>query len=904
MKKKSNILLFLIIASFFLIMIFLINLISVISSLSSSEGLVLQIINPNEGNPKDVSSGENIPIYFNFSNVSNAGVNISSGVSIDSVFIGGINCSFVKNPLIKNSNYYNPSAVMKDVTSTKGDQPTAWVNGFKTVPVLNQNSSLAFLDNVNWTLMDGKTSDVDLLATFNFTISEPVQNINSIEIWITAGTNSSLTAEDIRPEIAYFSNNTWMSIGPDFRARKTINVIYTKGFDKIIRGNQLMLALQGLNIDSGESIMIDYVKIRVNSSKGGDVEYAYIPNTGWNVNVTVPPFTSGLKNLFVNASYLGTTKEDTEVNAINYGVEHCTDTCSSKSFTCGTQTICGASVNCGTCSDGYTCQVNGTCIINPCTDTCSSKSFTCGTQTICGASVNCGTCSDGYTCQVNGTCIINPCTDTCSSKSFTCGTQTICGASVNCGTCSDGYTCQVNGTCIINPCTDTCSSKSFTCGTQTICGASVNCGTCSDGYTCQVNGTCINNNYTQITPGINFKMCLVRNKELNNSLSLTDSTKLVISSKNGQVITVNNLPNYDMFDQPGWVAMLVDQNKTNTIDPTPTGDYLYKYFCTIDRTAKTLNFTSGGSLSSWKLGDTLILYNPFVNYEFVGNQLIGPLITASGAPAWRAGAGTTTTSVGGPMFRRSDGVYIWMINGFNGAAYHLGYAYSNNMTTWTMGNSDYWVFGPENISDTSSVYVSGPAIPLNDGTGRYYCLITQNIKSTGHSALRILYFDENLTNFTYSAPIIADYQLGYYSGSIIQFNGYYHLLTLLVTSSVPDRAIVAAKSSNLEGPYTVYQNIVRGNDSNNGTAWSYAVDGPVAYDDGTKIFGFFGCTSQWSQSGTKGNREHCLLNFNKTTETWSINDSGPVIINPFYYQDISGTYNWAGDHVGANPIYL
>ncbi|GAG14863.1 unnamed protein product, partial [marine sediment metagenome] len=41
-------------------------------------------------------------------------------------------------------------------------------------------------------------------------------------------------------------------------------------------------------------------------------QFSYIADVGWMVNVTVPVFESGLKDLFVNATYDGVTENDTE----------------------------------------------------------------------------------------------------------------------------------------------------------------------------------------------------------------------------------------------------------------------------------------------------------------------------------------------------------------------------------------------------------------------------------------------------------------------------------------------------------------------------------------------------------------------------------------------------------------
>ena len=287
--------------------------------------LNLKIMTPNIENPLNVVGGNNYPIYFNFTKDN---VSLTSGVTLDSVFIGGINAKIYSDPIVTKSVYYNARAVQQNITNTAGAQPTTWANGFKTMSV-SPNSSIAFSDNVNWTQLDGATTDVDLLSTYNFTISEPLNTITSIEIWIIAGANSSGSAEDIRVEIANFTSKTWVAIGSDFRARKAVTAIYTNAtISNIIQGGQLMLALQGLNMDNGEAIKVDYVQIRVNSSTGtGKQNLTYINNVGWNVNITAPDELTGLQDLFINASYDGNLRNDTQIKAINYSVFTPIDNC-------------------------------------------------------------------------------------------------------------------------------------------------------------------------------------------------------------------------------------------------------------------------------------------------------------------------------------------------------------------------------------------------------------------------------------------------------------------------------------------------------------------------------------------------------------------------------------------------
>jgi hypothetical protein len=402
--------------------------------------------------------------------------------------------------------------------------------------------------------------------------------------------------------------------------------------------------------------------------------------------------------------------------------------------------------------------------------------------------------------------------------------------------------------------------------------------------------------YSEVLDPHDFKMCFIRNEEMNNTLAIASSTMLAITDKTGQVITVDTLPDYEQFDVNGWVAMLIDEDKTNTVDPTATGDYLYKNFVTIDRSAKTLTFPVGYSLSAWEVGDNLALYNPFINYSFVGDQTQGPIISLSGAPAWR-----DTSALNGGMFRHSDGRFIWLFSGYDGSAYSIGYAYTDDFVTWTIGNSDAPVVVPGDFADCDTVHQPGSIHPVVGSPGDYFCLISPRRASDGKNEIRIMYFDEDFTTITFSDPITdTTPYYGKWGGSLVKIGSYYHLAYLYANQLPADREIRVAKCEDLEGPYVDYQTILAGTSGvNDGVPWSNNVDAFGIFFDGAKYYGLFGGTSKWSESGNKGNRLYCLLDFNEETEVWSFNEKSPVIINPLYYQDINSTYQWCGDHCGG-----
>jgi len=80
---------------------------------------------------------------------------------------------------------------------------------------------------------------------------------------------------------------------------------------------------------------------------------------------------------------------------------------------------------------------------NSCSDSCQSKGFECGMQTLCNQMVSCGSCSSG-TCNSAGKCISSGgCTPNCQAKQ--CGNNG-CGGS--CGTCGAGKTCSSQNLCV------------------------------------------------------------------------------------------------------------------------------------------------------------------------------------------------------------------------------------------------------------------------------------------------------------------------------------------------------------------------------------------------------------------------------------------------------------------------
>ena len=187
---------------------------------------------------------------------------------------------------------------------------------------------------------------------------------------------------------------------------------------------------------------------------------------------------------------------------------------------------------------------------NVCTDTCVTKGYKCGSQTVCGQTIDCGSCDTGQSCSsgvcVNNAVVINSpivvgdrvrvvlstdCLNARSGPSLSsnvlychlAGDQgTVVGGpvsadnynfwNINYDTYFDGWSADkylekigtTNNVVTVgsntydavavsqNVCTDTCVTKGYKCGQQMICGTSQSCGTCGQGKTCNDAGQCVN----------------------------------------------------------------------------------------------------------------------------------------------------------------------------------------------------------------------------------------------------------------------------------------------------------------------------------------------------------------------------------------------------------------------------
>ena len=371
-----------------------------------------------------------------------------------------------------------------------------------------------------------------------------------------------------------------------------------------------------------------------------------------------------------------------------------------------------------------------------------------------------------------------------------------------------------------------------------------------------------------IQPGVDFYTCVIRNQEMDNKIGDDLSTDLTISAINGNVLTVPNLPRYERFSKEtdSWLARSTNVNQTATL-------------CTIDDIKKTVTVTN---VSQFSVGHNIALFNPFLNTEFVGDQTSSSSLPPNVGIAWM-----NAETGSGPILPKKDGVYRWIFYGRG--SYHLpGLATSYDMETWDVSNNETPILALDELPGSPSYcFFSGNCIVVDNSL---CCILDDG------NGVRIACFNEDVSDFTFTDYIVTNCR----AGGLLKIDDEYHVLLGDASTGIDKSEIQAWKTSNINGPWTKYQNIVYGAGASAGVAWDYVCDSPYLFDDGYKIFGLFGAQAKigvYSAGLGNVNRVRCLLNYDKASQTWSVDSRGPVIINPIDYP--TPPYSWCYDHDGG-----
>ncbi len=286
----------------------------------------LNIIDPTTGDPESVSSGDNITIRFNYTFED---VNQTSGVNIESVFIGGSEATIISQAGV--------GLVLIDFEDFEG-----YSEGTQPDPIGNWIQ--ATFDDDDWYVYTGNGESSS---------TGPTANYDGYYGMVETSTNFCNDPDEAvlyrSPEIdfdSYTSVNVSFAYNMYGATMGTLHIKenstgswVSKWSESGDQGTSWFtedLKLEGLSgsgniaiwMMCGASFTSDAAvdSVNITAFAGTTQEFAYYSGS-WKVNVTVPTFESGLKDLFVNATYLGVTKNDTQTNAINYSGAPPADSC-------------------------------------------------------------------------------------------------------------------------------------------------------------------------------------------------------------------------------------------------------------------------------------------------------------------------------------------------------------------------------------------------------------------------------------------------------------------------------------------------------------------------------------------------------------------------------------------------
>ena len=421
------------------------------------------------------------------------------------------------------------------------------------------------------------------------------------------------------------------------------------------------------------------------------------------------------------------------------------------------------------------------------------------------------------------------------------------------------------------------------------------------------------------------RQCWLRNSQADNTLSTSVGTPITITSVSNTNGTFGGVA-YDGYVDLSWIpyrtnllspvsghewAMIDLAYHDGGAEPGRTGDYTERYkIIGGDYANKRLYYVvSYGTETNLTTGHKVLLYNPWEEgngWEWLnsGNYLIGN----GSAGSWR-----DLFVDGGPIFQRSDGVYIMLVSGRkNGSPKHsqIGAFQSSDLVSWSVMNSDQPYFVYAGGTSWRSIDVScGNGLVYLESEDRYF-LICNGLDQNSRNTVGWIKFDENFTNIEYApAAVLQSASYNYMFCTVIRTGSTFRLHYVVDEAPVDvyNWKYKWATASNPEGPYSNHVDCwdatalanIRANDG----LWcsSHFTDiRPFLWRGRLWAFGH-GC-AKWNSAGNRGNLEVGLLYWDERLSTpgWVFDKRSPIFINAMY----ANTYlwpslNWQADHAGG-----
>jgi len=260
-----------------------------------SAGNILTILDPLNISPVSVSSLDNLTIIFNFTENE---VVVTSGISINNITIGGVQADIIE--ILAESNWTSRTCSGVWGASCVGEDPGVGDYSYDACAVTSYHSSDFYVNEVSVNATELKIGE-------------------TINITCNYDCHASSNLNDLA--ISYYNGIDWTQVWSqdtecvdgDYSVNVVINGLVGEQYARCSIGYSDFNPT-GTCFDTNYADNDDVNFTVVGSTQ----EFSYVA-TGWNVNVTVPTFVNGLKDLILNITYSVINYIDTQINVINYG---------------------------------------------------------------------------------------------------------------------------------------------------------------------------------------------------------------------------------------------------------------------------------------------------------------------------------------------------------------------------------------------------------------------------------------------------------------------------------------------------------------------------------------------------------------------------------------------------------
>jgi len=358
-----------------------------------------------------------------------------------------------------------------------------------------------------------------------------------------------------------------------------------------------------------------------------------------------------------------------------------------------------------------------------------------------------------------------------------------------------------------------------------------------------------------------LKPVLIRNEEGDNLSESGTTTLIEITGKTGNVLTLNVLPEDLINITFDWFVQSLDPSDYNVADPGYTGDYLVQDKITdFDFTNKKITLVSA---DDFDIGENICIYSPWANYEFVEGQEDDGIITKSGS-GWRS----LYVASGPCWYDDINSRYILIVNGRSSDGYEIGYAYSTDFITWTIGNGDAPIIvQSDHANFANNVWAVGNVVGLDSGR---IAFAVCGYNSSNYPYCHIIQMNKDCTDISISDAVLAGHK--YFAGALTYYNGKYVIcVTNRDNANNWDWTAEMWESDSLTSGYSKVCDILDASYAGDDSIWIEGnPDGWCPFVENGKLYTFVTGTQRYVISGIRGNRVAGLMIYDDNTETWSV----------------------------------